>query len=442
MALLMLVVGDLWAQPILSDDFNDGNDDGWIHSSTGGGGRPIFDASSGAYNLATSNDVAVGALGGVLSFWRESRDDRYSNGFLRAKVKANTLGTTVGLVLRGNGSYGNGYYFVGSTKGGNFRTFKCVSYNCGSFRYTDVPFAPGEEWFLEAGALEDELTMKVWRVGEDEPTSPQLIFYDTSLPSGMIGVEAHISTAYNALAITDGTFDDIYFTVSAPLQAGDADQDFDFDQLDLVKVQVESKYLTGDPATWGEGDWNGAPGGSPGNPPAGNGRFDQLDIIAALAPGHYLSGPYAAVRKGGHRGDGQTSISYDAGRGEMAVDAPAGVELTSINIDSAGGIFTGNAAQNLGGSFDNDADNNIFKATFGSSFGSLSFGDVAQPGLAEEFLVGDLTVVGSLAGGGALGEVDLIYVPEPATCWLLLAAALACAAGCAVNRRWRSQWHG
>ena len=77
-------------------------------------------------------------------------------------------------------------------------------------------------------------------------------------------------------------------------------------------------------------------------------------------------------------------------------------------------------AQNLGGSFDNDADANIFKATFGSSFGSLSFGAVAQPRLSEQFIVNDLTVVGSLAGGGDLGDVDLIYVPEPSTLLLLV----------------------
>ena len=68
------------------------------------------------------------------------------------------------------------------------------------------------------------------------------------------------------------------------LQAGDADMDCDFDQLDLVAVQVAAKYLTGEAATWGEGDWNGAPGGSVPRqiPPTGNGQFDQLDIIAAL----------------------------------------------------------------------------------------------------------------------------------------------------------------
>jgi hypothetical protein len=55
----------------------------------------------------------------------------------------------------------------------------------------------------------------------------------------------------------------------------------------------------------------------------------------------------------------------------------------------------------------------LFKATFGSSFGSLSFGNVTQAGLSEDHVANDLTVVGSLAAGGDLGEVDLIYVPEP-----------------------------
>ncbi len=204
------------------------------------------------------------------------------------------------------------------------------------------------------------------------------------------------------------------------LQAGDADQDFDFDQLDLVQVQIAAKYLSGNAATWGEGDWNGAPGGTQGSPPAGNGFFDQLDIIAALNANVYLTGPYGAVADNGVAGDGQTSVTYDPKTGEVGVDAPAGTELTSINIDSAGGIFTGDAAANLGGSFDNDADGNIFKATFGSSFGSLSFGNVAQTGLAKDFVLGDLTVVGSLAGGGDLGNVDLIYVPEPSTIGLFV----------------------
>lgn len=109
----------------------------------------------------------------------------------------------------------------------------------------------------------------------------------------------------------------------------------EFNQLDLVQVQIAAKYLTGNPATWGEGDWNGAPGGAPGSPPPGNGLFDQIDIIAALGANVYLTGPYAAIADTPFvRGDTQASIVYDPSTGEVAVDAPAGVELTSINIDS------------------------------------------------------------------------------------------------------------
>jgi hypothetical protein len=218
------------------------------------------------------------------------------------------------------------------------------------------------------------------------------------------------------------------------LKAGDADQDLDFDQLDLVRVQVAAKYLTGHVATWGQGDWNGAPGGSQGNPPAGDGLFNQLDIVAAQQAASYLAGPYAGVRPNGRAGDGQTSVVYNPTTGEVAVDAPAGTQLTSINIDSAAGIFTASPAQNLSGSFDNDSDANIFKATFGSSFGSLSFGNVAQAGLSEQFVLGDLTVVGSLAGGGGLGDVDLVYVPEPSTLMLLALGLLSAAA-----RHWRTK---
>ena len=86
------------------------------------------------------------------------------------------------------------------------------------------------------------------------------------------------------------------YTAVTQLQPGDADQDFDFDQLDLVAVQVAAKYLTGQAATWGEGDWDAAPGGQLGSPPLGDGVFNQLDLVAALRENLYLTGPYAARR--------------------------------------------------------------------------------------------------------------------------------------------------
>ena len=207
--------------------------------------------------------------------------------------------------------------------------------------------------------------------------------------------------------------------VQPQLEAGDADRDLDFDQLDLVAVQIAAKYLTGQPATWGEGDWNGAPGGSQDSPPAGDGSFNQLDIISALGAGKYLTGPYAAIASGGNETDEQTSLVYDPGSGELRVNAPTSKDLTSINITSAGSLFVGDKPAALDGAFDNFAADNIFKATFGGSFGSITFGNVLDAGIAEDTLLADLSAVGSLAGGGDLGDVDLIYLPEP-TAMLLI----------------------
>ena len=219
--------------------------------------------------------------------------------------------------------------------------------------------------------------------------------------------------------VTDVVWDDVSLLLSEPLFAGDADQDLDFDQLDLVRVQIAAKYLTGRDATWGEGDWNGAPGGGQGVPPEGDGVFDSLDVVAALAGDKYLTGPYAAIAAGGTQGDGQTSLVYDATTGELGVDAPAGTDLTSINITSVSSSFVGDKPTALDGAFDNFAANNVFKATFGGSFGSITFGNVLPVGMSQDEVSADLSAVGSLSGGGDLGNVDLVYVPEPAACGLL-----------------------
>ena len=297
---------------------------------------------------------------------------------------------------------------------------------------TQAPFFEFDEWtHIAMTGLDDEAggfaEARVYVNGEEVDDSPQefpimddATDWNTYLGAGEAGNVHLLTGALDDVRIYEGalTEDEIRAIMEGGggtgLQAGDADQDLDFDQLDLVKVQVAAKYLSGTPATWGEGDWDGAPGGSQGNPPAGDGEFSQLDIIAALSPGHYLTGPYAALTPGGTRGDGQTSLVYNSGTGEVSVDSPADKDLTSINITSAGNMFVGDKPAALDGAFDNFAADNIFKATFGGSFGDISFGAVLPTGLTADAVAADLSAVGSLAGGGDLGDVDLVYIPEPA----------------------------
>ena len=148
-------------------------------------------------------------------------------------------------------------------------------------------------------------------------------------------------------------------------------------------------------------------------------RCDKL-LMAAVLVAMVASGAHAELLPNGVIGDEQTSIVYFC-TGELGVDAPASTNLTSVNIDSASGIFVNHEnAQHLEGSFDTHSDSNIFKATFGSSFGSLSFGQVAVMAMSEDFVANDLTVIGSLDGGGGLGDVDLWVCPEPSSLLLAL----------------------
>ena len=206
-------------------------------------------------------------------------------------------------------------------------------------------------------------------------------------------------------------------SVVARVQAGDADQDLDFDQLDLVQVQVAGKYLTGRDATWGEGDWNKAPRMQ------GDGVFDQNDIVAALQANVYLTGPYAAQSSSARlRGDVQTDLVYNAATGGLSVEAPAG--MTSINMTSDKTLFIGDKPKALGDAFNNFEAVTPFNSTFGGSFGSIGFGSVSPAGISEYELVVDISAADSPAGGGDLGNVDLVYAPEP-TSVLLLFVGLA-----------------
>ena len=116
--------------------------------------------------------------------------------------------------------------------------------------------------------------------------------------------------------------------------------------------------------------------------------------------------------------DSETSLVYNSLSGELAVDVGTNASVDSILIDSASGIFVGDSPENLDGEYDIYGENEIFKFT-SSAFESFSFGDVAKPGLSEEFLLNDLAAIAlTYPREEDAGPINLIYVPEPASRFL------------------------
>ena len=209
------------SQTILVDDFNDGNADGWTtFDSTVGQpyGPGTFDASSEAFHLEGGGLVPDRApIGGDLfSIWDQSSNPIFSNGLFRTKIRAETDGTLAYLYLRSSDDVESGYLFAATTHlGGRFGFNKVVRNRIVQDLGLDssLSFGVNEWWNIEAGAVGDQLSMKVWRVGDPEPESPQLKITDTSLSTGTFGVGSliHLSP-FPGPARVSATFDDIYFT--------------------------------------------------------------------------------------------------------------------------------------------------------------------------------------------------------------------------------------
>ena len=173
---------------------------------------------------------------------------------------------------------------------------------------------------------------------------------------------------------------------------GDADMDRDFDQLDLIKVLVSAKYLTGEPATWGEGDWGGSDGPGGANE-VGDGVFNQKDIIAALTTGLYFTGPYAS-RAIGHPPAENTWPTVEA--------SLIGPESSTSSCDAR--LYVSTCVEGV--CRKRPADTRWYN---GLPFDNLS----VQGGSS----------VTKVADYAASGEVDLVQLPEPAA-WILLSMAI------------------
>ena len=340
-ALLLASAGIASAQWTLIDDFNDGNDEGWTRidllSEGEGGGPGIIEPESGAYHLhSTSSVPPIAFANSVNSLWEAPSDAIYSNGFLRAKIRNNVVHTDVGLAMRVNPEKDfSGYYFIASSyfdpplcsigkisEGRNWTTLTNQGLR--------PRFSSYEDWTVEAGVVGDQLSMKVWRDGSPEPTTPQLLVTDPTLPDGQFLIFNWLGTANPSPFPLDATFDDIYFHPPVPgdfdsdrvvdvkdidlLSAeirrgryrqqfdlnddksvdmidhgiwvhelkntwyGDADLNDEFNSHDFVQVFQEGKYETALAAGWAEGDWDAS------------GTFDSSDFVVAFQDGGYELG--------------------------------------------------------------------------------------------------------------------------------------------------------
>lgn len=316
----LVVVGVLFsilttaASAALIDDFSDGDDVGWTHLD-GTVGKPwgpgIFDAKSGVYHFE-SQDVVTEQFSGILQAYL---NDGLSSGFLRATVRADIAGTNPFLIFRDHpdSPYEAFEFYAFGADPSNGLFF--IDGGAGQFTFGGLgplDFQVEQDWVIEAGvvSVDDgvELSMRVWRVGEDEPSSPQLVVGDpTPVEEGLMGLGAWVPRGN---AITSATFDDIYLRPEIPIP-GDFNNDLSLDATDIdflsIALRAGIEDVKFDVTLDGHVDardhnfWVTEIKGTYYGDADLNGEFNSSDLVAVLAAGQYEDG--IAGNSGWAKGD-------------------------------------------------------------------------------------------------------------------------------------------
>ena len=145
-----------------------------------------------------------------------------------------------------------------------------------------------------------------------------------------------------------------------------------------------------------------------------------LSLSGLTSPVSLTGGSTTNVATAGQAGDNNPDIIYDPATGDIKI-SPDGVNgINSIVLQSVAGIFTGSPPTFPGSSFfTTDSDKEVSQTFFQPAMTNAPFdmGNIAQTGLSQSFLLGDLTMTGGSTGASNF-QFTLI-TPEPASIGLL-----------------------
>ena len=114
---------------------------------------------------------------------------------------------------------------------------------------------------------------------------------------------------------------------------------------------------------------------------------------------------------------GHIGFHYDKSTGELLVNVADGTRMSAVEIFSETGIFTGEPSDEFRSQIDEASPTKLFKIDT-RGFEDVSLGKIVEPGLSEDFLLGDICVRASFKG--IAGRVDTIHlnsdVDLPITC--------------------------
>jgi hypothetical protein len=192
LATLLVVAAPAMAETI--EDWSSGTDAAWTHVdllAEYGLGGTSYQVSGGQYHMTSNYPLPpLPSLVGSASVFNDSilDPDAYADGFLTTTFTIHNLNSCVFLPMRADTASLDFISFFAENEPGSvgITVFDGFEYVNGA----SAPFDVQEEteYFLTAGAVGSELSIKVWPVGSPEPPTPQVTLIDSTYTNGQVGL--------------------------------------------------------------------------------------------------------------------------------------------------------------------------------------------------------------------------------------------------------------
>lgn len=205
------------------DNFDDGNDDGWIHCGEWSERQhPVWDAATGHYCLGLSEPLREPPPPplSIAAEWRRAGEDaRFHNGCVSAGFRsgseaAGTWSTHFVLGLRADCGDGGYKAMIGPSLGrvSIFRRLELLADTLAA------EFEENTDYRAEFCAIGQELSLRVWPAAAARPAAAQLRATNAQFTSGNIGLGVFIENDNRGPNIR-GCFDDIHFVPASACRA-------------------------------------------------------------------------------------------------------------------------------------------------------------------------------------------------------------------------------
>jgi hypothetical protein len=182
------------AVAVTLEDWSSGNDSAWTRvdllAQYGLGGTD-YQVSGGQYHMTSNLELPpLPETVGAASVFNQSiiDPDAFANGFLTARFTIHNTNSCVFVPMRANASTMDFISFFAENDPDRIGITVFTAFQWVNGATVDFPIENETEYFLTAGAVGSELSVKVWPVGTQEPADPQVTLIDATYSNGQIGL--------------------------------------------------------------------------------------------------------------------------------------------------------------------------------------------------------------------------------------------------------------